>query len=474
MFTKLERHASSARGVHDAQLGEFCPYPELLERVAKVSESLASPSKGLVLLLCDNTMGSLVAYLAAVRSGHAVMLASCAIERSFVRKYLDAYRPDWLFCPSLGDAPPEGYVCTGEFSGMSSCLAGNPTDEPVHPDLALLLLTSGSTGSPKAVRLSYANLDSNARSICEYLRLDESETAITTLPMSYSYGMSVINSHLEVGANLVLTNHSVATAAFWDLIRARKCTSLAGVPFTYEVLERLRFQNLDLPSLRVMTQAGGRLPDHRTEVFAQWAQQRGLRFYVMYGQTEASPRIAYVPPDRLLQKIGSIGIAIPGGRLGLESLGEPDSHRGPSGELVYEGPNVMLGYADSRSCLSKGDEMRGRLQTGDVGLRDDEGFFYITGRLKRFLKLFGLRINLDELEHLVESFLGNSVACIGSDDLLKIVVASYEPPDAAALKRHVAQACGLHASAIRVCHTETLPIAESGKKDYAAIHKQFA
>lgn len=474
MFTQLAQRSNTGCGAFDSQSGEFYGYSRIDQLADELSAKLAAPGKHLVLLLADNSIGSLIAYLAALRAGHALLVASATVDASFVKCYVDSYRPEWLFGPGAVLASfAAAYAVQTLAHGMSVGQARSPDEGPIHPSLTMLLLTSGSTGSPKAVRLSTDNLASNAAAICEYLRIDASQTAITSLPMSYSYGMSVLNSHLHAGASLVLTNASTTTAEFWDLFRARACTSLAGVPFTYEILERLRFPDWHLPSLGYVTQAGGRLPEARARKFAEWAAQRNVRFYVMYGQTEASPRMAYVPSERLPDKIGSIGIAIPGGRLWVESSPGVAAAPGEQGELVYRGPNVMMGYAHGRACLAKGDDLQGLLHTGDVGRADDEGYLFVNGRLKRFLKLFGLRIGLDEVEALVEAHLACTVACVGSDEGLVIVVVSPAGQDAAAIKRFVSQRCAVHPSAVRVEFTDALPASESGKRDYAAISQRF-
>jgi long-chain acyl-CoA synthetase len=474
MFAQVAQRSNRRCGAFDAQTGEFYSYSRVDQLADEVAAKLVSPEKRLVLLLADNSLGSLVAYLAALRSGNAVMLASATADESFIRRYVDSYHPEWILGPSNRVVSLDVAQVVGtSISGLTVGEARSLSEEAIHADLAMLLLTSGSTGSPKAVRLTRQNLVSNAAAICEYLRIDGSETAITSLPMSYSYGMSVLNSHLHAGANLVLTNASATTSAFWDLFRARSCTSLAGVPFTYEILQRLRFVEWHLPALRYVTQAGGRLPQARAREFASWAAQKGVRFYVMYGQTEASPRISYVPPERLLDKVGSIGIPIPGGRLWIESSPGVAALPGDEGQIVYRGPNVMMGYAHSRTCLAKGDELAGLLHTGDIGHADSEGYFFVTGRSKRFLKLFGLRIGLDEVETLVESFLDCPVACVGSDEGLVIVVASSAELDPAAVKRFVSQRCAVHSSAVQVRYADALPTSESGKRDYATISQRF-
>jgi acyl-CoA synthetase (AMP-forming)/AMP-acid ligase II len=189
----------------------------------------------------------------------------------------------------------------------------------LNPELSVLLSTSGSTGSPKAVRFTNARLAANALSIAEYLGLDDSEIALAHLPLQYSFGMSVVNSHLAAGAQLLLTTRSMMEAQFWAM--AERATSFSGVPFHYEMLERLRFERRQMPVLRTLTQAGGRMPPERVRRFAELAAKRGWRLFVMYGQTEAGPRIAYLPPEDAVEHAGVIGKAIPGMTIELRRAG---------------------------------------------------------------------------------------------------------------------------------------------------------
>jgi acyl-coenzyme A synthetase/AMP-(fatty) acid ligase len=238
--------------------------------------------------------------------------------------------------------------------------------------------------------------------------------------MHYSYGLSVINSHLAVGATLLLTDRSLFTKAFWDFLAACKATSLSGVPYTYEMLKKLRFLGKGGWPLRTLTQAGGKLRIELVEELAGYCAAHGMRFYVMYGQTEATARMAYLPSDLVFDHPSSIGIPIPGGDFTLvDEAGDPITSPDREGEIVYRGPNVMLGYAEGPQDLTKGDCLGGVLHTGDQATFDAEGLFYITGRKKRFIKLHGNRMNLDDIErHLNE----NGIPCIcgGSDERILI------------------------------------------------------
>jgi acyl-CoA synthetase (AMP-forming)/AMP-acid ligase II len=251
----------------------------------------------------------------------------------------------------------------------------------LHPDLALLLTTSGSTGSPKLVRISYQNLMCNSNSIVEYLKINEKERPITTLPMNYSYGLSIINSHLVAGSTILLTSKSIDEKEFWDFLKNERATSISGVPYTYEMLKRLKFLRMTFPYLNTLTQAGGKLNADLNFEFAKFCEQTNKRFFIMYGQTEATARMSYLPPEYTISKIGSMGIPIPGGQFILtDEKGKELEGDNVVGELVYKGRNVSMGYAITCEDLAKGDENNGILKTGDLAKRDKDNFYYIVGR----------------------------------------------------------------------------------------------
>ena len=337
----------------------------------------------------------------------------------------------------------------------------------ISSNLALLLTTSGSTGSPKLVRLSYNNLLSNAISISKYLRINQNERPITTLPIHYSFGMSIINSHLISGSTILLTNKSIFSPDFWKFLKTNKPTSISGVPFTFEMLKKLRFFSMDLPSIKSITQAGGKMDLNLNKEIAEYCKKTNKHLYVMYGQTEASPRISYVPYQKALEKIGSIGIPIPDGKLSLI-----DSDRNiindveVEGELVYEGPNVCLGYASKISDLAKGDENGGILFTGDIAYRDNECFFYVTGRKKRFIKLFGNRINLDYVERLLNKDICEC-ACVGNDNLMKVYIVKSDKIDEA--KKYIINKFKLNSKFIEIKFINKIPKNSYGKTAYSTL-----
>ena len=450
-------HPDDALVAIDARSGEQWCYLDLRRDVALVQQTLpAIGRKSLGLLVAQNRYECLVTYLAALNSGSALILVDASLNPQLLHEFIAAYEPDWIYTLQA-KGHFDGYHAS--HSGVEGLLKNQePRDLEICPELALLLTTSGSTGSPKLVRLSLRNMAANARSIAQYLRLTPTERPITSLPLSYSYGLSVINSHLTAGASLVFTEDGVLQRGFWDALERYGCTSFAGVPYTYQMLLQTGLLMSKGASLKTLTQAGGRLEERYIRQMQELALARGWNFYVMYGQTEATARISYVPFEMLGAKIGSVGIAIPDGSMQVDEVTE---------ELVYRGPNVMLGYAESRADLSKGDELNGVLRTGDLARQDEEGYFYITGRLKRFLKMFGKRFNLDDVENVLTRRCQKSVACYGRDDLLMAAVENCENGDA--IHELICETFDLPRLAVKVVVLDALPRTPNGKLDYKRL-----
>ena len=397
--------------------------------------SMQSADAALVFLLCENSPGAVnwISWVSECRC--STIIAECTDGyRTFYRRCMNIIDRNMSGCRKnvSGNHMPYGtlkkwngqnqimyimesaplqktaYRIFYENHGYQLCETGAEPCE-MYPDLALLLATSGSTGSPKLVRLSRENLESNARAIAEYLHLTKSERAITSLPMQYTYGLSVLNSHFQSGACVLLTKSSVVQQGFWKFFERAGGTSLAGVPYTYELLRRLhlfdsRTQNdrnvTWFRSLRYMTQAGGRLSENLQIQIGTWAKEHGVDFVIMYGQTEATARMSYLPADQCLDKIGSIGIAIPGGRFYLE---DADKTTGV-GELIYEGENVSLGMAECREDLKKmrmndmvcyiPEIWREQMRMAFIILRDEKNAI--------FKMIFGNRVGLDECEQILQ------------------------------------------------------------------------
>jgi long-chain acyl-CoA synthetase len=446
-------------------------YKKTYELADKVTNAIAGGKKKLAFLFCRNDFITVTEYIALLRSGHALLLLDNKLNEEIRSNLINIYKPEIIFSPE--EVTNTGYTRDDIDEKYFYYTHISHRTDDIYPDLAVLLSTSGTTGSPKLVRLSYKNIRSNASSIAEYLKITEDQRSITSLPMSYSFGLSVINSYLLSGGSLLLTDGSFVLRDFWNHFNKYECTSFSGVPYSYELLKKTNFEKMELPSLKVMTQAGGRLSNDLIKYFSKLSEQRGFSFYVMYGQTEATARISYVPPSELPEKTGSIGIAIPGGEISIHSGGKEVSEADVEGELVYKGDNVMLGYAEERDDLSKGDELNGKLHTGDIAYKDQDNFFYITGRLKRFIKIFGLRLNLDEVEKMIESQYKIFNACSGTDDRLNILIDSSDGVSSEDIRQKVAAYYKIKKSLITVLLADKMPVTESGKKDYKAISRLF-
>jgi long-chain acyl-CoA synthetase len=471
MMEDILRHPDSRSAAIDST-GKTYTYGRLKGDICDLSA--AFKPRSIMFCLCSNTYASLLGYLTCLSSGAVPLLLDRKIDLEMLTPLIQRYRPAALWVPDTVAGSFFGFVIGIRYEGYTLLTTGYPS-APIHPELALLLSTSGSTGSPKLVRLSMKNIMSNANAIAAYLELDETERPVTTLPMSYTYGLSVIHSHLISGGTLLLTDRSVLEREFWNFFEDNYATSFSGVPATYDILSRIGFFDWDLPSLRYFTQAGGKLSVDMHNRCAAFARQRGLRFYAMYGQTEATARMAYLPWQKSLEKCGSIGIPIPGGSFALsDGSGNEISGSEMVGELVYRGENVSLGYAERWEDFKKGDERFGVLYTGDLAKRDGDGYYYITGRLNRFLKIAGTRISLDECEQIVkDSFPAMDCACCGDDEHLKVFITLHETTKPEAVKRTLCAKLGLTPLSVTVVSISIIPRGISGKILYPELEAKL-
>ena len=450
--------------------GHTLSYGKLSEETKRIAGVVGG--RCLVFSLCRNTIGSVIGYVAFLNGHIPPVLLNSHLEETLLAGLLQTYQPAFIWIPAEQE---------DQFTEMESVYrcydyvllkTKYKTKYPLYDRLGLLLTTSGYTGSPKLVRQSYENILDNARAIASYLELDATESPITTLPMNYTYGLSIINSHLLVGATLLLTEKTLMHKEFWRFFKEAGATSFGGVPYTYEMLDRLRFFRMDLPSLRTMTQAGGKLLPELHERFAAYAQENGKKFVVMYGQCEATARMGYLPPERAIEKKGSMGIVIPGGKFHLiDADGNEITEPLTTGELVYEGKNVTLGYAECVEDLAKGDERNGILETGDMAQFDADGFYYIVGRKKRFLKIYGNRVNLDEIDRMVKGKFGIDAAAGGIDDHMYIFVT--EEGHADSIREFVAGKTGLNPAAFQVLTINELPKNDAGKTLYQELERYY-
>ena len=446
------------------EYGNIVTYSDLCQIVKSYGAYISKRS--LVFILCKNVIGSVIGYIANISIGSVPLLINADTDADIINDLIRVYKPSYIWIPDEKAYIFEQLEKIYSLYGYSLLETKQEKDYDINPKLCLLLSTSGSTGSPKYVRQSYDNVKSNAESIAKYLNLDNSERPITTLPMNYTYGLSIINSHLMVGATILITDKGLMQKEFWEFFMLQGAKSFGGIHYTYEMLDRLRFYLMELPSLRYMTQAGGKLTLELHEKFAQYAQENNKGFIVMYGQCEATARMGYLPKEKAIEKCGSMGIAIPGGRFHLiDDEANRINEVFTVGELVYEGPNVTMGYAESCDDLYKDDERNGILFTGDMAQFDQDGYYYIVGRKKRFLKIYGNRVNLDEIDRLIKGeYKGIDVACAGIDDNLKIYITDGLLADS--VRQFIAGKTRLNPKAIEIVIIDEIPRNDSGKVLY--------
>lgn len=400
-FDSLEQYSKNVALIEED--GTVYSYQNLLD----YPEDLFSfiEENQLAILILENSFHSISTYVACLRNRVVPIILSSEYDISIIEKIVDKYKPRYIISTRHIELNHLDFKET--FSDEYCYLLEAKQNRPgLNPMLGLLLTTSGSTGSSELVRLSRENLEVNANSIRSYLEMNSTSRAITTLPPSYSYGLSIINSHILVGGSIVLNKSAVNQRKFWQNCLNFNPTQLGGVPLTYELLSRDFEKLMELQSLGVLHQAGGRLEPKLASCLASLCIANKRNFFIMYGQTEATARISFIKNDEILAYPGSIGRAIPGGRLKINYFSDNDEW----GELVYTGPNVSFGYARNLDDLKLGNVNNGELKTGDIATCDNNGLFYLKGRLKRVAKLNGIRINLSECE--------NSLAEKGFEGLL--------------------------------------------------------
>jgi len=436
----------------DAATGQQLTYADLDREVEELAEKLQRASKKFALLPIRRNLASVIWYLGLLRAGHAVALCD-RLEPRMMQQYF----PNFVVLPEdSGLEPP--YLKTVVKRGFA--IFEDEQEYPIEPRLAVMMQTSGSTRIPKFARLSTYNVAFGALQVVASLDITDADRAISSLPFSHIYGLSVLHSHLFAGASIILTERPIVDRAFWSHVADYNVTSLAGVPWTYEALMGSRLLPKCMGPLKKLTQSAGRLsPECRRWLVESCRDTRAV--YFMYGQTEAAGRITVLPPE-VIDTMGSVGYVVPGGGLKCD----------PDGQVIFSGPNVMLGYAYSRKDLASGDDFHGVLPTGDFGKLGPDGRLYLGGRKDRLCKLFGLRFNLDDIE--AEFRAAGAVAVIADSKGLFVFAENVSSDVVRRRANAIANALGVPMGAFHVASVAQLPRNKTGKILYSALHTKVS
>lgn len=431
--------------------GKQLTYGEILTLAKVISERV--PARALCFMMVENNVDSLNWVMASLLSQKLVpLILNAKTDETLYNNLLQTYKPTYIWRK-------------GELESTN-----NPPI-PLHPELSHLLPTSGSTGSPKLVRHKYENIEAAGLNISTFFELRETDRPLMVLPLYYTMGLSMVFSHLRVGATILITNRNMTDAAFWKFIKDEHATSFTGVPYSFQILNLMRFFRMDLPDLELLTQGGGKMPTDLNIKFAEYCRDHNKRWIATYGQSECTARMAYLPAKWALDKVGSIGIAVPNGELSLiNTNGEQITTPHTEGEMCYRGKNVTMGYATCQDDLSKGDERNGFIQTGDLAYFDEDGCFYIVGRIGRFLKLFGMRVGLDECEQIITNDCQCECACVGTDN--KMIVYITDNSKSQIVKKTLVDKTHIVATSFEVRIIDEIPKNEAGKKLYSKLDIQ--
>ena len=424
--------------------------------------------RSLVFMMTENTVGGIAWIIGLLESGNVPLVLNAHTEEELFANMMDIYRPAYL-CVPAGNSLTGKYESVKEAYGYVLLSTGNEPC-PMHEDLSHLLPTSGSTGSPKLVRHKYENIDAAALNISTFFELTPEDRPLLVLPLYYTMGLSIVFSHLYAGATVLITNQNMTDRAFWAFIKEQKATSFTGVPYSYEILNLMRFFRMDLPDLKLLTQGGGKMPKALNLKFAEYCRDNGKKWIATYGQSEGTARMAWLPAEYAVDKVGSIGKAVPNGELSLVDMdGNLVTEPNVQGEMCYRGKNVTMGYARKREDLMLGDERNGYMKTGDLAYRDEDGCYYIVGRMGRFLKLFGMRIGLDECEQIIKAKYPVECACTGTDE--KMFVYITDESLTAGVKDELVAKTKLVATAFEIRVIPAIPKNEAGKVLYSKLNE---
>lgn len=436
----------------DAQTGNTVP-------VQAFHQSLSIDNRqGLVFLYNDNLIGSVEVLLNFLNSRFTVVLLSSQLHTTFRQSLEALYSPYYIYDPCR--TAIDGYNNTTASATIKLFKRDLPAEYLIHSNIKLLLSTSGTTGSPKFVKLSNENLVQNALSILDYMPIKNDDVVPLNVPIVFVYGLSIFTTNCMAAGTIVCTDKDILQPAFWTDFTKYQCSTIGGVPYVYEMLYRIGFFKKDHPSLRYMTQTGGILNQALRNEIVKYTAASNKQFFAQYGQTEAAGRMAYLPQEDLLAKAASIGKPVKNGRFEIDT---------DTSELIYYGPNVCGGYANSTADLSTW-HATDKLYTGDVARQDEDGYYYITGRIKRIIKLFGTRLNLDEVELILKNVLGGqTLVCTGINDKYLLVSHVNDQLQEGTIKQVLKETLNIHPASVQVKYIPAMPLTPNGKIDYSTI-----
>nr|WP_294922413.1 AMP-binding protein [uncultured Flavobacterium sp.] len=426
----------------------------------EIHESLAiEDMRAVVFIYNDNQLPTIETFLNFYQKKYTVALLNVGLHAKFKQNLEEEYLPAYIYDPTRVSV--EGYDLKKVSETISLFKKWEIKLYPIHADVKLLMSTSGTTGSPKFVKISDHNLVQNALSIMEYMPITEHDVVPLNVPINFVYGFSIFTTNCIKADTIVCTDRDVLQKEFWSDLTQYGYSTLSGVPYFYELLQRFGFFRKDTPSLRYLTHTGGMLNKELANVISEYSRQFNKQFFAQYGQTEASGRMAYLPPEDFQEKGTSIGFAVKNGRFEIDEN---------TSELIYYGPNVSGGYANNIFDLQDYNDTD-KLFTGDLAERDEAGYYHIKGRIKRIIKLFGVRLNLDEVEVLLKNELGGQTfICISVQDKYLGIIHQDEFLLRETITQVLKEKLGLHASSLKTYYLEDVPLTVNGKVNYPAIN----
>lgn len=422
-------------------------------------------TRSLSFVMCDFSIDTLSYYYALLDNKLVPVLLDQKLDIELLLRLMNIYEPQyiWLSKKYLDENHQifwdESYSIIADYENHV-CIKLSYDIYPVAADLALLLETSGSTGSRKFVRVSYENLMVMVQSIAQFVEADKDDRYIVTMPYNHALNLVWIHMHWYFGGTILLTDSPLLSTKFWDFFREQRVTNFVGVPFVFDILEKINFLKGEYPCLKYILEAGGKISGELQKKYGLELSKKGIKMYISYGLTEATALVSMLPSDQLTAKLGSVGIPMKGVSITIDQ---------DSNEIIVEGKCVCMGYAQNRQDLLLGEGEK-RWNTGDIGEFDKDGYLYITGRKKRFVKVSGSRINLDDVERLLGEMkeFGNCV-CTGTGELIHIFTDCPQDGIESEIIKFLAKKIHINKLFIKTRYICEIPRTSSGKVRYGAL-----